>query len=76
MVEELERIRHDHPDAIVVVVSHGDPLKMALGYYLGMPVDLLNRLEIMPASLSALRLTTEHAVLLSFNDTGDSARSF
>jgi probable phosphoglycerate mutase len=76
MVEELERIRHDHPNAIVVVVSHGDPLKTALGYYLGLPVDLLSRLEILPASLSALRLTLEQAVLLSFNDTGDSARSF
>jgi probable phosphoglycerate mutase len=76
MVEELERIRHDHPDAIVVVVSHGDPIKTVLGYHLGMPIDLLNRLEILPASLSALRLTLDRAVLLSFNDTGDSTRSF
>jgi probable phosphoglycerate mutase len=76
MVEELERIRRDHADEIVAVVSHGDPLKTALGYYLGIPIDLLSRLEISPASLSALRLTVEGVALLSFNDTGDATRSF
>ena len=76
MVEELERVRRDHPNAIVVVVGHGDPIKLALGYYLGLPIDLHDRLEILPASLSALRLTAERAALLAFNETGDPARSF
>ena len=76
MVEELERIRRDHADAIVAVISHGDPLKTVLGYYLGVPIDLLSRLEISPASLSALRLTAESVTLLSFNDNGDATRYF
>ncbi len=76
MVEELERVRRDHPDAFVAVVSHGDPLKAAIGYYLGVPIDLLNRLEISPGSLSALRLMTDSVALLTFNDTGDATRSF
>jgi broad specificity phosphatase PhoE len=76
MVEELERIQKDHADAAVAVVSHGDPLKTALGYYLGIPIDLLHRLELGPASLSVLRLTGEHATLLAFNDLGADAHPF
>jgi probable phosphoglycerate mutase len=72
MVRELERIRSAHPVGAVVVVGHGDPLKAALGHYLGVPADLLGRIELSPASLTILRLSVEAATLLLLNDTGAS----
>ena len=54
MVAELEAIRNAHPGQTVAVVSHADPIKMAVAYYLGMALDLFQRLSISPASVTAL----------------------
>jgi probable phosphoglycerate mutase len=37
----------------VAIVSHSDPIKMAVAYYLGLPLDLFQRLVISPASVTA-----------------------
>ena len=39
----------------VVLVSHGDPLRILLAHYLSMPLAAYRRLEIAPASVSVLR---------------------
>ncbi len=31
----IEAIRHKHPDQIVLIVSHGDPIIMAMAHYVG-----------------------------------------
>ncbi len=54
IVAELEAIRNAHPGQTVAVVSHADPIKMAVAYYLGLPLDLFQRLSISPASVTAL----------------------
>ena len=43
----------------VVVVSHGDPIRVALLHLLGMPFDHLHRLEIAPASATLVELDRE-----------------
>jgi broad specificity phosphatase PhoE len=48
---ELER---EHPGATLVVVSHGDVIRAALLYALGMPLDLYARIEIGLASVSTI----------------------
>jgi probable phosphomutase (TIGR03848 family) len=53
MVAELDAIRDAHPGQTVAVVSHSDPIKMAVAYYTGLPLDLFQRLTISPASLTA-----------------------
>ena len=40
----------------VVLVSHSDVLKAVLAHFLGMPLDLLHRIELAPASRSMLVL--------------------
>ena len=71
MVGALERLRCEHAgDRVVGVVSHGDPIKAAIGYYAGVPIDLLSRLEIAPASVSALRIEPWGAHVVRLNDTG------
>jgi len=54
VVAELDAIRYAHPDQTVAVVLHADPIKMAVAYYLGLALDLFQRLSISPASVTAL----------------------
>lgn len=56
-----------YPDGEIVVVSHGDVIKAMLAHFLGMPLDLLRRLEIAPASVSRLRLWQDDARVLAVN---------
>ena len=70
IVAALDRMRAEHPDAIVAVVSHGDLIKAALTYFLGMPLDFLLRLEIDPASVSMLALHDWGPRVLCVNERG------
>lgn len=71
MVKAIESLTTRHPDETVVVVSHGDPIRSALCLYLGMPLDFIDRLQILPASISILELREWGPVVRLLNDTGD-----
>jgi len=55
---------------IVALVSHGDVLRSLVTHVLGMPADLLPRLEIAPASVSVVTLEYGMPRLLLLNATG------
>ena len=44
------------PNETIALFSHGDPIRAALLYFLGMPNDFIHRLEVKPAALSILEL--------------------
>jgi probable phosphomutase (TIGR03848 family) len=71
MAAELDAIRGDHPDQTIAVVSHADPLKAAVAHYLGLPMDLFQRLVIEPASVTILQFRAFGPSLLRLSDTGD-----
>jgi broad specificity phosphatase PhoE len=48
--------RDRHPDASIAIVTHGDVVRAILLYLLGMPVDMLHRLEVTPGSISVFDL--------------------
>ena len=54
MVQALEGVVADHPGALVVVVSHADPIKAAIAHYTGVHLDLFQRIVVNPASVTAL----------------------
>jgi probable phosphomutase (TIGR03848 family) len=56
MIAEISQLRHDHPDASLALVSHGDPIRTVLAYFLGIPLDFIHRLEVSPASVNVLVL--------------------
>jgi probable phosphoglycerate mutase len=70
-VEALLDVHRTHPDATVAVVSHGDVIRAALLFALGMPLDFYYRLEVRPASVSIIELGEEAPRVLLVN--GDSA---
>ena len=51
----------------IIVVSHADVIKAALTHALGMPLDLMHRLEIGPASRSTLVLGEDFARVEAVN---------
>jgi probable phosphoglycerate mutase len=67
---ELHRL---HSEQTVAIVSHSDVIKAALSHYLGAPLDLLQRIEISPASVSILALHEWGAQVMRLNDTGELA---
>jgi len=71
MVRESDEIRRSHPDGTAVLVSHGDPLRSLIACYLGMSLDLLHRLEISTASVTAVRFHGAQPLLLQINQVGD-----
>jgi probable phosphomutase (TIGR03848 family) len=70
MVATIDGLRAQHPKGIIAIVSHADIIKLALAYYIGMHMDLFQRLEISPCSVSALLFTRMGPRLLTYNDTG------
>ncbi len=58
-VTELERLRARYDPGTVVVVSHGDIIRALITYYAGIPLDLLQRLEVEPAAVSTIELTLD-----------------
>lgn len=71
IVSEIEHLRslYGGPKAAIACVSHADPIKLAIAHYLGLPLDLFQRLVVSPASVTMLQLTEHGARLLSMNDT-------
>jgi probable phosphomutase (TIGR03848 family) len=69
MVAELDAIRDAHPGQTVAVVSHSDPIKMAVAHYAGLPLDLFQRLSISPASVTAFAFTRFGPRLVCLNHT-------
>lgn len=68
MVATLEQLQAAHPGQAIAVVSHSDPIKLAVAYYLGMGLDSFQRLEVSPASVTELEFTPWCTRLIRLND--------
>lgn len=56
--------------ATYAVCSHGDVLKAVIADAMGMHLDLFQRIEVGPASLTVIRYTRLRPFLVRLNDTG------
>ena len=66
-IDEIEKIAKEHPKDTVCCVSHGDVIKLLLAHYLGVHIDLFQRIVIAPASISVFALTENGPSILSVN---------
>jgi len=72
-VASIERLRAEHPKQNVAVVSHGDWIRLSVAHYLGVHVDLYRRINVDPASVSAILFFELMPVVQVVNETGDLA---
>ncbi len=68
-VDALEMLVVRHPNQRVAVVSHSDVIKLIVAHYLGAHIDLFQRIEISPASLTIVRLGADRPYIVRVNDT-------
>ena len=66
----VERLRAEHPDGRVALVSHGDVIRGLVAHLAGIPLDLFQRLEIEPASVSVIGVDEHHVAVRCLNHTG------
>jgi len=68
IVSCLDEIAASHkPKDVVAVVFHADPIKLAVAYYLGMPLDHFQRLGCDTASATVLFVSETGAHLIKLN---------
>jgi len=66
-VAGLEALRDRHPNEVVAVFTHGDVIRTTLAHYLGVPLDLFQRIAISTASASILAFHDERPMILGMN---------
>lgn len=70
-VDCVEELVARHPKDVVAVVTHADVIKAVTAFYLGLPLDLFQRLVVGPASTTVFALAPgQQPALLRFNDDG------
>jgi broad specificity phosphatase PhoE len=67
-VGALFDLRRHHPEGTVVVVTHGDVIRAALLFVLGMPLDLYSRIEIGTGSISTVRIEENQIRVPALNE--------
>ncbi len=70
-MQTIEKLNRQHSGESIAIVSHADLIKLVLAHYLGMHLDLFQRLVIAPASVSLIALAENGGVhIMRLNDTG------
>lgn len=68
IVQDIRLLAEQHkPKDLVICVSHSDLIKLAVAYFIGLPLDMFQRLHISPASITALMLSQMGGHLLTMN---------
>ena len=73
-VAEMIRLRAKFPEEGIALVSHADPIKVALATVLGAPLDMYDRLEVGLASVSVVEWSDWGAKVTRMNITAPEER--
>jgi broad specificity phosphatase PhoE len=75
VVAGVERLAADHRRDPVALVTHADVVRLAIAHYLGTPLDLIGRIDALPASVSIVSLAPDGGVRVPVvNDVSDPGR--
>lgn len=68
IVNEIHELVKQHQENdVIICVSHADPIRLAIAYFLGLSMDMFQRLIVTPASLNILSLNPQGAGLMALN---------
>ena len=67
VVGHLEQLRAENTDAVIAIVSHAEPIRAALMYYLGIPLDKFFEVTVDPASISTLTMSRRRTRVARLN---------
>lgn len=68
-VDAIERLTAKHQRARIAIVSHADIIKLVLAYYLGMPLDMFQRINVSTASISTISVGYGRIMVGQVNET-------
>jgi probable phosphomutase (TIGR03848 family) len=71
LVGVIRQLWENFPEETMAVVSHGDPLRTVIFYYLGLSLDFFNRVEMSPAHHTILRLEPWGPQIVALNVSPD-----
>lgn len=63
----LELSAQFEPKDLLICVSHADPIRLVVAYFIGLPLDAFQRLVVAPASLTSLSIGAQGNRLLNLN---------
>lgn len=70
MITGIQKLHSQHHNETIAIISHSDLIKATIAYYAGIHLDMLQRIEIDPASVSIIDIYDETARVVLFNHTG------
>lgn len=66
--QEISAIAASHEAKdLIACFSHADPIKLAVAYFVGLPLDMFQRLSVSPASISVLAFAETGVQLAALN---------
>ncbi len=66
-VAGAEELRMKHPKDRICIVSHGDVIKLLVAHYIGIHIDLFQRIVIAPGSFSVIAIGIQGPAVLALN---------
>jgi probable phosphoglycerate mutase len=66
----VERLQAAHAAGVVAAFTHGDLIRLVVAHFVGIHIDLYQRLHVAPASVTALVISDGPARLVHYNDLG------
>lgn len=68
IADEIQKICTNHKDReLLICVSHSDSIKLAVAYFIGLPIDNFQRLHIAPASITGIMISENGSGLMNMN---------
>jgi broad specificity phosphatase PhoE len=71
VIRGVGRMLKSNTGKTMAIVSHGDPIRSAIAFYIGLPLDLMSRIKILTASVSILRINDDGCELQCLNYRGN-----
>ena len=65
--EVVEVCALHQPDELIACFSHADPIRLAVAFFLGLPLDNFQRLFVSPASITSIHIGESSSHLVNLN---------